>query len=54
MGPVTQGQVVTFSLNGIITGDGTFCVALTSDSQDGVDYLSREAAAASRPQVIVN
>jgi hypothetical protein len=53
VGPVTQGQTVTFNLGGIITGNGTFCVVITSDSSNGVDYNSREAAS-NKPVVIVN
>jgi hypothetical protein len=53
LGPVTQGQTVTFNLGGIITGNGTFCVVITSDSSNGVDYNSREAAT-NKPVVIVN
>ena len=53
LGPVTQGQTVTFNLGGIITGNGTFCVVITSDSSNGVDYNSREAAS-NGPVVIVN
>jgi hypothetical protein len=52
MGPVTQGQVVQFNVTALIPGNGTFCLAITSDSSDGVDYNSREAAAA-QPQLIV-
>ena len=53
VGPVTQGQTVSFNLGGIITGDGTFCVVITSDNADGVDYNSREATT-NRPVVLVN
>jgi hypothetical protein len=52
MGAVTQGQTVQFNVTSMIPGNGTFCLAITSDSSDGVDYNSREAASG-RPQLIV-
>jgi hypothetical protein len=52
IGPVAQGQTVQFNVTSLIPGNGTFCLAITSDSADGVDYNSREAAVG-RPQLIV-
>jgi len=34
---------VSFDLPGAITGDGTYCFAIDTQSTDGVDYTSREA-----------
>jgi hypothetical protein len=52
MGPVARGQTVQFNVTSLIPGNGTFCLALTSDSSDGVDYNSREASSG-RPQLVV-
>jgi Ca2+-binding RTX toxin-like protein len=56
-GPVARNQVVDFDVRSIVNGvngNGTYCFAITSDSDDGVDYNSREfATVASRPQFIV-
>jgi hypothetical protein len=49
-GPVTQGDTVQFNVP--ITADGTHCLAITSDSSNGVDYNSKEAAA-NGPLVII-
>jgi hypothetical protein len=52
-GPVMRGDVVDFDVTPYVTGDGTYCFAITSDSPDGVDYDSREAGATG-PLFIVN
>jgi len=52
-GAVARNQVVDLDITGAITGNGDNCVALDSVSSDGVDYNSRQAAAAVRPQVIL-
>jgi hypothetical protein len=49
-----QNQVVNFDVTSLVPGNGTYCFAITSTSDDGVDYNSREANAAVRPQFIVN
>jgi myo-inositol-hexaphosphate 3-phosphohydrolase len=45
LGAVARGQVVELDVTAAIPGDGVFCLALDSLSDDGVDYRSREAAA---------
>jgi Calcineurin-like phosphoesterase/Iron/zinc purple acid phosphatase-like protein C len=44
-GAVQAGSVVEFDLTPVITGDGVWCFALDTASQNGVIYNSREAAA---------
>jgi hypothetical protein len=44
-GAVVSGQVVEFDVTDAITGDGTYTFALTTGSDNGVGYLSRESAA---------
>ena len=53
IGPVDHGQVVEFDVTQHVTADGTYCFVITSDSQDGVDYYSREAASG-QPQFLVD
>src|SRR6185295_775217 len=53
-GAAAPGDKVAFNVRGAITGgDGTYCVALDNTSTDGVDYVSREGAAGSRPTFAV-
>jgi hypothetical protein len=52
-GPVSPGQMVEFDVTSLVPGNGTFCFALTSDSSDGVDYNSREAASG-QPMLLIN
>jgi hypothetical protein len=54
VGAVARGELVTFDITAAIAagGDGTYCFALTSTSEDGVDYGSREASSG-RPEVVV-
>ena len=45
-GSVAQGQVVDFNVTGAIThGDGTYCLALDTNSSNAVRYTAREAGA---------
>jgi hypothetical protein len=44
LGAVARDQAVAFDVTAAVTGDGTYCFALTSLSADGVNYDSREAA----------
>jgi hypothetical protein len=52
LGPVARDATVEFDVTSHVTADGTYCFAVTSDSSDGVDYNSREAAT-NRPQFVV-
>ena len=51
-GTVAQGELVEFDVTGVVTGDGTYCVAIDTTSSDGVDYNSREASSG-KPTVVV-
>jgi hypothetical protein len=53
VGRATVGTWMTFNVLPLVRGDGTYSVRLTSTSNDGVDYASREATAAQRPQLVV-
>ena len=52
VGPVAQGALVEFDVTAAVPGDGTYCFAIDSASDDGVDYNSREASSG-RPQFVV-
>jgi hypothetical protein len=43
-GGVQSGEVVDFDVDGVVTGDGTYCFGLYSGSADGVTYHSRESS----------
>jgi len=51
-GAVALNQVVNFDVTSLVRVDGTYCFVITTDSTDGVDYNSREAASG-RPQLII-
>ncbi len=55
LGPVARGQMVEFDVTAAVAagGDATYCFALTSPSDDGVDYRSREAATG-KPQLVID
>jgi hypothetical protein len=52
VGPVAQGALAEFDVTAAVPGDGTYCFAIDSASDDGVDYNSREASS-SPPQFVV-
>lgn len=45
IGAVTPGQVLDLDVGGVVRGDGTYVLALTSTSTNAVAYASREGAA---------
>ncbi len=51
-GPVSSGDVVLFDVTPAIPGNGTYCLAFDSLSEDGVDYHSRESNVAP-PELIL-
>ena len=53
LGAVVAGTTYEVDLSSIIHGDGTYTLRITTTSADGADYVSREGAIASRPQLIV-
>jgi hypothetical protein len=52
-GPVSAGGWTNVDVTSLITGDGVYNLALTSSSSTALSLASREAAAANRPQLIV-
>ena len=53
LGSVVAGTTYQFDLTSVIHGDGTYTVRVTTPKADGADYASREAAIASRPQLVL-
>jgi hypothetical protein len=49
LGPVADRAMVEFVLDGAITGDGTWNLAVDSPSSDGVSYRSNAATSGQRP-----
>ena len=53
IGAVTAGTTYQVDLSSIIRGDGTYTLRVTTPNADGADYVSREGAIGSRPQLTV-
>lgn len=53
LGAVVVGTTYEIDLSSVILGDGTYTLRITSTSSDGADYVSKEGAIASRPQLVV-
>jgi hypothetical protein len=53
LGPVAKGDLVEFVLDGAITGDGTYNLAIDNPSSDGVDYRSNAATGGQRPTLVL-
>jgi hypothetical protein len=53
LGAVVVGTTYEIDLSSVIHGDGTYTLRITTPSSDGADYVSKEGAIASRPQLIV-
>jgi hypothetical protein len=53
LGAVSAGQVVEFDLDGVISGDGTYDLAIDSSSPDGVRYVSTAATSGQQPQLVL-
>lgn len=53
LGAVVVGTTYEIDLSSVIVGDGTYTLRITSPSSDGADYVSKEGAIASRPQLVV-
>ncbi len=53
LGAVVVGTTYEIDLSSVILGDGTYTLRITTPSSDGADYVSKEGAIASRPQLIV-
>lgn len=53
LGAVTAGTTYQVDLSSIIRGDGTYTLRITTPKADGADYVSKEGAVGSRPQLTV-
>jgi hypothetical protein len=53
IGAVTAGTTYQVDLSSIIRGDGTYTLRLTTPNADGADFVSKEGAIGSRPQLTV-
>ena len=54
LGPVTSDTWYEVDVTSLITGDGTYCLRVTTPSSDGADYTSKEGTAGFRPQLVVS
>lgn len=54
LGAVTANNWYTVDLSTVVTGDGVVNLRVSSNSSDGANYASRQAAAANRPQLVVS
>jgi hypothetical protein len=50
---VTAGTTYQVDLSSIIRGDGTYTLRITTPNADGADFVSKEGAIGSRPQLAV-
>ena len=53
LGAVTQDEIVEFHLDGVITRDGVYNIAIDSTSTDGVSYVSTVPASGEPPRLVV-
>ena len=53
LGAVVVGTTYEIDLSSVILGDGTYTLRITTPSSDGADYVSKEGAIVSRPQLII-
>jgi hypothetical protein len=53
IGPVVSGAWYEIDVKSVITADGPYAFALESPSTNGADYVSRQGAAANRPQLVI-
>ena len=53
IGPVAAGTTYQVDLSSIIHGDGTYTIRVVTPNADGADYVSKEGAIGSRPQLTV-
>jgi Bacterial Ig domain/Calcineurin-like phosphoesterase len=54
LGPVTSGTWYEVDVTSLITGDGTYCLRITTPSSDGADYISKDGTSGFRPQLVVS
>ncbi len=53
LGSVVAGTTYQVDLSSIIHGDGTYTIRVTTPNADGADFVSKEGAIGSRPQLTV-
>jgi hypothetical protein len=53
LGAVVAGAWYEIDVTAAITADGVYSFLVRSTSSDGADYVSREGAAANRPQLVI-
>jgi hypothetical protein len=53
LGAVSAGQVVEFDLDGAVSGDGTYDLAIDGTSNDGVNYDSAAASSGQKPELVL-
>lgn len=53
LGAVVKNTRYTIDLSSVVHGDGVYTLRISTPHQDGADFASREAAAASRPQLVL-
>ncbi|KOV81483.1 DNRLRE domain-containing protein [Nocardia sp. NRRL S-836] len=53
LGSVSRNAWYEVDVTGLVTGNGTFAVAVTSSSSDGADFDSRESGATTAPRLVV-
>ena len=54
VGPVHAGTWYDIDVSGVVTGDGTYTVDLTSTNADGAYFGSRQGTTAQAPQLVVH
>jgi hypothetical protein len=53
LGPVSSSKWYEVDLRSLITGDGTYNIAVTTTSSDGAGYSSKEGSSSYRPQLVI-
>ena len=51
---IAKNSWVEYNVKSLVTGPGTYTFVLAGTSSDGVDFYSREASSANRPQLVVS
>jgi hypothetical protein len=54
LGAVGANTWYEVDLSSLVTGDGTYSIRIASTSANGVDYSTKEGAAGSAPQLVVD
>ncbi|RLK61671.1 DUF7594 domain-containing protein [Actinokineospora cianjurensis] len=54
LGAVSRNAWYEVNVGAVVTGNGTYSIAISSTNSDGADYDSRESGSATAPQLIVS